>query len=248
MKKIVASLLLLFCVVALPVFGEGTKESAEDYTLHVYAGAGMSKPVKRLVAAFEAQSDYDVDLTLANFGQIVSQINTSGIGDVFICASHQDLNSIQDSVDSVDDLAQHKVVFAVQKGNPKGINSIQDLQRSDVTVVLGNSSTAAGKIGDKILADCGLTDKINVIARQTTAATIYTALEKGECDAMLNWKNNAGDAALILDTDLTDKYTRIICAAGLKASENESAKSQLIDFLKSEEAIKIWESEGYERL
>lgn len=247
MKKTIALLLLLLTLIASG-FSEGTKESANDYTLHVYAGAGMSKPVKKLIKAFEESSDYKVDLTLANFGQIVSQMNIAKVGDVFICASHQDLEAIADSVSTVDELALHKVVFAVQKGNPKGINNIQDLKRKDVTLVLGNSSTAAGKIADKMLADFDLTDKVNVIARQTTAATIYTALERGECDAMINWKNNAGEAAQILDTDLTDKYTRVICAAGLKYTKNTEAQSTLVDFLKSEKAIKIWESEGYERL
>ncbi|MBK5201729.1 MAG: substrate-binding domain-containing protein [Spirochaetaceae bacterium] len=247
MKKLIVCLLLSLTLIASG-FSEGTKESANNYTLHVYAGVGMSKPVKKVINAFEKDSNYNVDLTLANFGQIVSQMNITKSGDVFICASHQDLEVITDSVSSIDDLALHKVSFAVQKGNPKGITSLQDLTRKDVTLVIGNSSTAAGKIADKILSDFDLSDKVNIIARQAAAATIYTALERGECDAMINWKNNAGENSQIIDSKLTDKYTRIICAASLKYSENIEAQSALIKFLKSEKAIRIWESEGYERL
>jgi len=247
MKKVL-TLLLISIIAISAIFSAGTKENYQDIPIHVYAGAGMSKPVKKLVAAFEESSNCKVDLTLANFGQIVSQINNSGIGDVFICASKQDLEVIKDIVTSTDELAQHKVVFAVQKDNPKNIKSLNDLTREDVTLVLGNSSTIAGKMADKILKDLNLNDKVNIIARQTTAATIYTALERGECDAMINWKNNAGKNSLILNTDITDKYTQIICAAGLKYSKNDIVRNQFINFLKSEEAITIWENEGYEIL
>lgn len=247
MKKII-TLFLAIAIIIPALFSAGTKEEVQNNTIHVYAGAGMSKPVKKLVAAFEETSDYKVNLTLANFGQIVSQINTSGIGDVFICASKKDLNTIKDSVISADELALHKIVFAVQKGNPKNINTIMDLTKKNVTVVLGNSSTISGKMADKILNDLGILDKINVIARQTTAATIYTALQRGECDAMITWKNNAGEDSLILDTEITDKYTQRITAAGLKYSKNDEARKQFITFLKSDKAIEIWESEGYERL
>ena len=65
---------------------------------------------------------------------------------------------------------------------------------------------------------------------------------------MINLKNNAGANSLILNTEITDKYTQIISAAGLKYSKNDIVRNQFINFLKSEEAIRIWESEGYERL
>lgn len=247
MKKIIVFLLLSLSVIASG-FSAGSKESFNDYTLHVYSGAGTSKPVKKLISAFEEDSKYKVDLTLANHGQIVSQMNIAKVGDVFISASHEDLEYIKESIDSIDDLALHKIAIAVQKGNPKGIMSVQDLTRKDITLVIGNSSTAAGRVADKILSDLNLYDSVNIIARQTTAATVYTALERGECDAIITWKNNTGDEAQIIDSTLTDKYTRIICAAGLKYSENSEAQAELIEFLKSDKAIKIWESEGYERL
>lgn len=245
MKKILI-LITLLLTVSTQIFTAGIKE--EDKTIVVYAGAGMSKPVKKLVEAFEETSDIKVDLTLANFGQIVSAINNSQMGDVFICASKNDLEIIKDNVISEDPLAQHKVVFAVHKDNPKNIKSIYDLTNENVTLVVGNSSTISGKMADKILSDLKLEDKVNIIARQTTAATIYTALERGECDAMINWKNNAGEASLILDTEVSDKYTQIITSAGLKYSKNDANRLAFINFLKSEVAKEIWENAGYDRL
>lgn len=247
MRKIFL-LLILLLTLSTSIFSSGSKESDNNYTLRVYANIGMSNPAKRIVEAFEEKNNYKVDLTLANFGQLLSQINISEVGDVFISASRDDLEELKDSVDSISSIALHKISLAVQKGNPKGLTSIQDLRRSDVTLVVGNSSTATGIVTDKILTDLNLSDKVNIIARQTTAATIYTVLERGEVDAIINWKNNIGKEAEIIDPESTDKYTQTISAAGLKYSKNIDAQKAFIDFLQSEEAMIIWESEGYGRL
>jgi molybdate transport system substrate-binding protein len=247
MKKIMMFAILSLAITA-SVFSAGAVEVKSNSTIQVYAGAGMSKPVKKLVEKFESEMDVDVNLTLANLGQIISQINTSKMGDVFICASKEDLKKIESSVSKVESLAKHEIAFAVAKGNPKNIKSIDDLTRDDVTLVIGNSSTVAGKTADKMLRDGGLIEDVNIIARQTTAAMIYTVLQRDECDAIITWKNNTGEDCTILDQELTDKYTKTISAASLIYTEDTDAQSLFIEFLKSDEAAKIWESEGYERI
>lgn len=247
MKKII-SVFILGIAISATIFSAGAKEVKSNSTIQVYAGAGMSKPVKKLIEAFEIDSDINVNLTLANLGQIISQINTSKMGDVFICASKEDLKSIESSITKVESLAQHKIAFAVALGNPKNIQSINDLKKDGVSIVLGNSSTVAGKTANKLLKDSGLLEDINIIARQTTAAMIYTALKRGECDAIITWKNNTGDDCIILDSDLTDKYTKTISAASLSFTKDIDAQRTFIEFLKSDKAATIWESEGYERI
>lgn len=247
MKKLI-SLFIISIAITTSIFSSGATESKINPIIQVYAGAGTSKPVKLLVEEFERESDINVTLTLANVGQILSQINTSKMGDVFICASTEDLKSIESSITQVDKLAKHEISFAVAKGNPKNIKSLEDLKRDDVKTILGNSSTIAGKTANAMLKKAGILDDVNVIARQTTAILIYTALERGECDAIITWTNNLGDNCEIVDKNATDKYTKAISSAALSFTENPEAQQEFLEFLKSETASKIWEDAGYERI
>ncbi len=131
----------------------------------------------------------------------------------------------------------------LQKNNPKNINFIQDLQNKEISMVLGNEATAVGKIANKIIKDYDL-NNINIIAKQTTAAPIYTALEKGECDAIINWKDNTGSNCQIIDQISMNKYTKVINAALLEFVENKEAQKAFTNFLETNKdkkyLDKIW--------
>ncbi len=53
-------------------------------SLHVYCGAGMTKPFAELAEIFTQETHITVEVTYANAGQIQSQINTAQEGDFLL--------------------------------------------------------------------------------------------------------------------------------------------------------------------
>jgi molybdate transport system substrate-binding protein len=262
------SLLLTLMIVSLTGCGtnSGNSVSAENstspesavnnlngQTLMVYCGAGMKDPFTDIAKTFEEETGAEIELSFGNAAQIISQITTSDQGDLFIAGAETELKSLkeQNYITASKNLVKHIPVIAVAKDNPKGISSLTDLGRSDISLILGDAEgTPIGKIADAVLADTGLTDTANILARTTTAPEMITALQTGEADAAVVWKENAAgkEKIEILDLPEMEKYIKIIPAASLSCSNPDNAKVQaaFLDYLGAGEAQAIWKQYGYE--
>lgn len=236
---------LLLCVAAV-FFLSLPGSAGAGQSLHVYCGAGMTKPFGEIAEAFTKKTQVKMEVTYANAGQIQSQINTAREGDLFIAGAVEELKPVEKYVSARKDLVKHIPVLAVAKGNPLGISGIKDLGRSDIRVVLGDAkATPIGKIADKAIADAGLTGKVNVVSRGVTAPSIFNALNVGECDAIIVWKENVSPDMDIVADPAMDAYVKTIPAASLSVSENPEGQKLLLDFLNTDDAHDIWEKHGY---
>ena len=217
-------------------------------TLLIYCGAGMTKPFQEIADAFQAQTGCKMEVTYANAGQIQTQINTAKEGDLYIAGSAEELQPIKDAVAASVDLVKHIPVLAVKAGNPLGIETLSDLAKKDVRIVLGDGeSTPIGKIANKALTDAGILDKVNIVARTITSPEIFNALTMDQCDAVVVWKENVtGDKAQIVDDTEMQHYIKTVPAASLSYSKNADALTAFLVFLDSDDARSIWIKYGYE--
>lgn len=218
----------------------------KNHSLMIYCGAGMKNPFDEITAAFKEQTSCEVAVTYANAGQIQSQITTAKEGDLFIAGSSEELAPVKDYISESKELVKHIPVLAVQKGNPKNIKGLSDLTQEGVQMVLGdNEATPIGKIGDKALKDAGILESVNIVARTTTAPALATALEAGEADATIIWKENAKKIEIVDTTDL-DAYIKTVPAASLNFNNDNDALKAFLEFLDSDDAKNIWKNYGYE--
>ena len=219
-------------------------------TLHIYCGAGLSKPFEKIAQAFKDESGCEMEVVYANAAQIHTQIKTAGEGDLFIAGSAEELAPVEEYVSDSKDLVKHIPVLAVRKENPLGIAGLNDLAKEGVEVVLGDAdATPIGKISNKALTDLGIMDKVNIIARAATAPELFNALSLGECDAIVVWKENVtGDDAEIINTADLDKYIKTVPAASLSFNEDSDTLNAFLEFLDTDKAKNIWMEYGYEVL
>lgn len=259
MKRLLA-LLTAILLVMVSFVGCGTDEPQESsepdsvsedlsgHTLKVFCGAGMTKPFQEIADAFKSATNCDIEITFANAAQIQTQINTAEEGDIFIAGSEEEVKPVQEAVAESIPLVKHIPVIAVQKGNPKGISSMEDLAKPEVEILIGDpQSTPIGKIAVKAFEDAGIKDKVNIVANTATAPAMATALAAGEADLAIVWKENVGDDAIeILDMAHMEKYIKTIPAAILKYSQDADALEAFIDYLGNDEAKGIWIKHGYE--
>ena len=134
--------------------------------------------------------------------------------------------------------------------NPKGIQTVSDLVKCD-TLLLGDpESTPIGKIAVKAMADAGIMEQVKAsgtITTSTTAPQIAEALAKGEGDAAIVWKENAGkDGLTILENSGMEGYVKTVPSAELTCAADADAVKAFSDFLQTETAKNIWTKFGYE--
>lgn len=261
MKRILALILTLALTLcfATGCGSDGNQEKAAEETaaaeaaalegksLMIYCGAGMKEPFQEIADTFKAETGCEIALTFGNAGQIQTQINTSKEGDMFIAGSAEELKPVKDSVENSVDLVKHIPVIAVQKGNPKEINTIKDLANGAEVLIGDPEATPIGKIAKKIFKNEGIADKVKIAATTTTAPQMATSLAAGEADAAIVWKENVKDDKVeIADIEEMNKYIKTIPAASLTTTKDAETLKAFEDFLQTEKAQDIWTKYGYE--
>lgn len=231
---------------------QGTTVEDQDVNLYghsllIFCGAGMKDPFEKIAELFEETTGCEMHVTYGNAAQSHTQINKSQEGDFFIAGSDQEVKPVEEFVLSSKDLVEHIPVLVVENGNPKEINGPLDLAKEGVRFIMGDpEATPIGKIANKMISDFELEGKIDIIANTATAPAIVQALEVGEADVGLVWKENIKDEKLeIVDSREMDKYIKTIPAVMLSTVIDEKAQKIFNDYLDTQEVKNIWIEFGY---
>ena len=186
MKKFFSLLLALSLALALTACGGSTdtgdtaaddttaETAAEPVDLYVFAAASMQESLDQVIEAYKAVAPgVTVVATYDSSGTLKTQIQEGADCDVFISAAPKQMNQLDaeggeenteglDLVDSATrlDLLENKVTLAVPEGNPKGIESFDQLAEllaaGDVFLAMGNSDVPVGQYTQKIFTYYGL--------------------------------------------------------------------------------------------
>ena len=165
-------------------------EPGEATSLVVFCAAGMKQAVEAIAEDYRKQAGVEVALHYGGTGTLLSQLRVARRGDLFIAA---DESSLADAArldvvrDSQPLVVQHPVL-AVARGNPKRINSLQDLFRAEVRLALANPEAASiGRVCQKLLGPQWqqLTGKAVVMKMTVTEIAMDVAV--GAADAALVW-------------------------------------------------------------
>ena len=155
------------------------------------------------------------------------------------------------------------VAIAVRKGNPKGIESLQDLQTKDIDVVTPNpfSSGSArwnimaiygtalneGKSPDEALAEVK-TVLEKTVAQPGSARDALATFTQGEGDVLLSYENEAIKAieeGEDLEYVVPPSTIQIETPIAVTAKAPEPAAEDFLNFIWSDEGQRFWAENGY---
>ena len=269
MKKVLALLLALTLLFALAV-PSALAAGEEKTELIVFAAASMTETMNQIKDLYEAANP---DVTLVyNFdssGTLKTQIQEGADCDVFISAAPKQMNQLDVSCDAEKNpdgldfvkqgtrinLLENKVVLAVPEGNPKGIESFDQLAEllaaGDVFLAMGNSDVPVGQYTQKILAYYDLNEddlaKAGSITYGTNVKEVTTQVTEASVDCGIVYATDAFSAGL----DSVDAATAEMCgqviypAAVLKSSQNPDAAKAFLTYLTGDEADQVFETVGF---
>lgn len=191
-------LLGIFAAFALvAVVGCGKKQPADKRKeLVILCGSSFVKPTEQLCSELTAKTAIKTVTTVGGSEDLLPLVKIGRKGDVFVTHDPY-LDYTADANALADHLQAGFVapVLAVQKGNPKGIKSIEDLTRQGLKVALSNPEySTCGKMVFELLKKKGIKEAVlkNVGNRLTKGHSMLGNLLKTQTvDAVIMWNGVA---------------------------------------------------------
>ncbi len=275
---------------ATAVFALGlTACGGDDESTSGSSGSGSASGTVSLVAystpqevyegelqpAFQAGDGADVDFasSFASSGDQSRAVEAGQPADLVHLALEPDMTRLVDAGLVAEDWADNEydgvlqesvVAFTVRGGNPKGIETWDDLLRDDVEVITPNPFTSGGARWNimaaygQVIENGGTEEEAmqfvadllaNTAVQDASASDALETFTSGEGDVLLSYENEAiraQNAGEDVDYVVPDSTIRIETVAAVPTeAENPEAAQAFLDFLYSDEGQTIWAENGY---
>lgn len=219
--------------------------------LLVYSGAGLKSAMEDVGKAFTEKYGIAVQFTYGGSGTLISQMNLTKKGDVFIPGSTVEYATAknQSLVTDYRMVAYHVPVIAVQKGNPKNITAIKDFAQPGLKVALGDANaTAIGKAGQKMFKKFNITAAVekNVVTRTPTINELTVYMNTGQADASiltLDQINREKVDAITIPAE--DNVVLIVPVGVTTFTANAGNAQKFADFVASDAGKAIFVQHGF---
>ena len=230
--------------------------SAQNVRLMAFVGAASKPPSSEAKEAFEElHPNITIDMTFGGSGTVLNQMTLEEIGDIYMPGSDDYMDKAEEKqavVPETRKIAAYLVpMICVQRGNPKGIHSLEDLARPGIVVGLAEAGAVClGDVAEEILRSAGLEERVkkNVITYARSCDQTQQLVQLGEVDAVIGWdafKHWAPDDIDVVPIARRHVRVRNIPAAVSAYSEQPEAARKFIDFLTSDEGKAIFAKHGY---
>ncbi len=229
-----------------PAAAGGQKPSGE---LTVFAAASLTESFNAIAKQFEKKyPDVDVKFDYDASSNLATQINQGAPADVFASADQDNLNKTIDAGTVTPPpvvFAKNRLEIAVEKGNPKKIKRLADLQKPGLVVVLCADQVPCGKYAAQSLSEAGVT--ITPASKEENAKATLSKVSIGEADASIVYVTDVKAANGASGVRIADKVNVIATypMAVVKQSQNATAAKAWVQFVTSKDGQKTLRKFGF---
>ena len=273
MKKALSLLLVLSMALALTACGStGTdgsqstadpetveaQDSAEPVELIVFAAASLTETLDEIIEDYKTVApNVTITPTYDSSGTLLDQIQAGAECDLFLSAGASQMDTLEEDGGVLEgsrlDLLENKVALAVPEGNPKGIESFDQLaellKSGDVTLAIGNSDVPVGQYTQKIFTYYGLNeaDISSCLTYGSNVKEVTTQVSEGAVDCGIIYATDAFSAGLTtVDGATAEMCGQVIYPAAVAASSQHPDEAQaFLDYLTTADAGAVFESVGF---
>jgi molybdate transport system substrate-binding protein len=217
--------------------------------LTIFAAASLGAAFDELAVTFEQRHPQLDVLPIAYDGSstLATQLIEGAPADVFASADEQNLQKVVDEglADAPALFASNTLVIAVPRGNPGGVDSIEDLSEDGLTVVLCAPQAPCGAAAQTLLDDNGVTVSPASLEQNVTA--VLTKVAAGEADAGLVYATDVrgrDDVERIEAAGAQDVVNRYPIAV-LGGAANPAAAEAFVAFVLSDDGRAVLDGLGF---
>ena len=211
----------------------------------VFAAASLQKPFETMAR----QAHVNATFNFAGSQTLTAQLSQGAQADVFASADTAHMKTVQNAglIDgSPQTFAHNRLEIAVAKGNPKHIQSLADLARSDIVVVLADASVPAGKYAQQALAKAGV--KVKPASLELEVTAVLTKVALGEADAGIVYVSDVVSSGKVDGVPIPDSQNVLAeyPIAILAGAPNKSAAKMFVDYVMSPSGQAALEQAGFQ--
>lgn len=187
-------------------------EPKPENKLKFYCAVNLKIPFENATKEFTKLYGTEFTGEFKGTGDLMGSVKINNVGDLFIAADASFISMMQSEGILKESLPLAKVhpVIIVQKGNPKGIKSLEDFKNENHKIVLQDPKAGSiGKVMSKILTKTGDWDAISNNATkngafQPTVAAVANSIKMKAADAAFVWDTTAKQKAYTSDFDVIE--------------------------------------------
>lgn len=246
---------------AEPAEEQSAEEVHEPVTIMLAAAASLETAFKdTLIPMFQEQYDYiTVEGTYGSSGDLQTQIESGLDAQVFMSAANKQMNALADeglvNKDDIVQLLVNKVVLISGKDYAGSVTGFENINEAN-TIALGDpASVPVGQYAQEIFENLGLWDELSGGSKVSWGENVTQVLSwvaEGSAEVGVVYATDAAkadytDKVVVLSEapEGTLKTPVIYPVAALAAAADNEAAQLFVEFLQSDEAIKVFEGYGF---
>ena len=201
------------------------------------AASSLTDAFERIETDFETENpDIDVVMVFGASSTLANQIVDGAKADIFASADIAQFDELSTSItgDEPTIFATNRLTILVKSGNPKAINSLDDLARDDVLVATAEEGVPIRTYTDRLLTAAGVT--ANFVTFEANVAGIVTKVSSGAADAgmvyesdVVGTESSVQAVAIPADVNITARYP----IAALTNSTHLTDARRFVDYVTS---------------
>ncbi len=232
------------------------EEDPEEVELLVAAAASLKNAYEEeLIPMFqEANPGVTVKGTYDSSGKL-TQIEEGLGADVFMSAAVKQMDALDEEgmivSDTITDLLENKIVLIVPAGQEGSLSAFEDIADA-ASIALGDpESVPAGQYAQEALTSLGVWDGIqDKVSFGTNVTEVLNQVAAASADAGIVYATDAASMAdqvtVVAEAPEGSLAKKVIYpVAVVKATAHEEQAKAFVEFLKTEDAIAVFESYGF---
>lgn len=220
-----------------------------DGELVVFAAASLTTAFTELGDAFTAEHPgTSVTFSFAASSELAGQLIEGAPADVFASADLANMTKVVDAEATADDpvvFAINRPIIVVGPGNPEGIETLADVARRDLTVVVCAPEVPCGTYASEVFA-AGEVD-VTPDSYEENVRAVVTKVALGEADAGIAYETDAATddridgVPLPEEIDVVAEYPMAVAAE----APNPNAAAAFVEFTLGEQGQAILAEYGF---
>jgi len=226
---------------------------AEKPEITFFAGGLNRLAVETAVEAFVKREGVNVITKYNGCGVLVGEMKVGTHPDLYFSCDTTFMEKVQHLFHDSTDVSSTRMVIAVQKGNPRGIKSLQDLTQPDLQLGLCDpDKSALGSLSAALLSELQILKaaKANQVYSSATAAELVSALVVGKIDAAIVYQANVVKQMHALDSvEIADERALAVQPIAIgRDSEQPQLSARLMEAILSPKNKEAFDEFGFKWL
>jgi molybdate transport system substrate-binding protein len=235
-------------------------DTIEPRALTVFGAASLTDAFTEIGKNFEAaHPGVSVAFNFAGSQTLSTQLTQGAVADVFASANHTEMDKVVAAnlaqQDAPKDFLTNKLLVILPKDNPGNVQTLQDLARPGLKLVLADATVPVGKYARQILdkmtkdttfgSDFSTKVLVNVVSNETDVKQVVSKVQLGEADAGIAYISDAVAAPEFKTIDIPDDFNVIAKypIAALSGAPQPQLASDFVAYVLSPEGqatLKKW--------